>query len=176
MSTLQQTQGRVLVSQSLIDNIFDDSNFEEIVELNFDDPSKIDYKVYLEHSLEVLNKKSLESGGKSITVTAEEILEEIPVWRLPNFVWPFLLHNHEGEIILLWSMSGIIIRWERIRKGLYCGEMFSKKAIMEATEPKSVRAPKFVREFIEVYHDLSKLAFEKNIDWKNQLVNNLAKL
>ena len=185
MQTLAQSQNKVKISQKVINEVFaektlndvsNDQNFIQIMQTSFHNPQKTDYKAYLDHSLDVLKKKTTEGTNINLDIDSETLMEEIPVWKLNNFVWPFLLHNNEGGIVLLWSMNGRILRLERLREGLYTGEMFSKNAVLDGVEKQHLNAPKFVKEFLRVYSELNQLAYERKIDWRNKLVGQLANL
>jgi hypothetical protein len=149
----------------------DEEKFRELINNNFEDIDKIEYKEYLAYALDLINMQAVTMNQPKVLATCEQILEEVPIWLFKDFVWPYVMHNAEGQVILLWKADGITIRFERKTDDSYEAQMYTKSGLSANSPRKRLSVEEFISQFVDVYSTINSKVALSGFDCKSHLTS-----
>lgn len=127
----------------------------------------LEYKNYLEHSISEL-KIQAEYFGYKIRVDSGQLLKELPVWESEDVVWPNILHNGEGGVVLHWVANSLNLRIERYADARFKIQSWHSLNILneiESEQDSGFDPEYYLREVVPAVY--AAIAKEYHPDWKS---------
>lgn len=131
-----------------------------------------EYQSYLNKCLAKLKQEAKAQNEPELFVTLERLIKEVPIWQIRDFVWPFVLSNHEGGAVLLWRVKGLVLRIECLQQGYRYTSYFVESLL--AGKTRTISSARYITEvFPELYSMIVREVLSLNLDWKRRLLGEI---
>lgn len=124
---------------------------------------------YFSDSLDVVKAQSkylaVARGAKAVdqTITADKIFEEVPILKEPNVLWPNVLHDSSGHLVLHWIAQTINVVFVR-QSDYYEVAMWDSRSML--AEPSPISQEEFVEKLVSVFKVMSSMGEKTPVRWK----------